>query len=455
MYQAIRESERGGTAVMFGIMALPITLAIGLGIDYATMSADRAQVQNISDRAALAAANVLDATNAQIIAAVNASINEAKVAAKINTIDKVTVTFPGKDRINVQIDAYTPTSLLNIVSDRYAYTVTTETFRGVSGSLEVVFALDTTGSMQGEKLATLKVATKDLVSTLVEDTQSKVKFGIVPFAQYVLVGWSRRNEPWLDVEPDSTTTNRVCKTQQPVIKKYDCVTLQRTVYADGVPSVQSYQSCKQELGPPQEICTNVTTKQIWYGCVGSRNAPLNVSADNTTTKYPGLMNVTCGPKGITPLTDKVSTIRSEIDALSASGETYLPAGLMWGLNMLTPKAPASTAAAFDPDNRNTYPHKTLVLMTDGENTKSPTFPKHDGSDKALANKYTIDLCNNIKAKNIEIYTVAFQVTDTVTKAMLEGCATSTKHYFNATDSASLIAAFSKIADTLKQVRLAR
>ena len=51
-------------------------------------------------------------------------------------------------------------------------------------------------------------------------------------------------------------------------------------------------------------------------------------------------------------------------------------------------------------------------MTDGANTRSPTYPGHDGGDAALANALTSETCTNMKAKpNVTIYTIAFEVTD--------------------------------------------
>ena len=41
------------------------------------------------------------------------------------------------------------------------------------------------------------------------------------------------------------------------------------------------------------------------------------------------------------------------------------------------------------------------------------------------------------------------------KAMLEGCASDASHYYDASDPEKLLAAFSGIAQSLSQVRLAR
>jgi len=51
--------------------------------------------------------------------------------------------------------------------------------------------------------------------------------------------------------------------------------------------------------------------------------------------------------------------------------------------------------------------------------------------------------------------VAFMVDDAAAKTMLETCATDSEHYFDASDPDKLLAAFSGIAQSLSQVRLAR
>ena len=75
--------------------------------------------------------------------------------------------------------------------------------------MDVVLVLDSTGSMQGQKLDTLKRAARDLITHIYDQdgAREKVKFGIVPFAEYVNVGLSNRNEPWIDVPSDYSETN--------------------------------------------------------------------------------------------------------------------------------------------------------------------------------------------------------------------------------------------------------
>ncbi len=74
-----------------------------------------------------------------------------------------------------------------------------------------------------------------------------------------------------------------------------------------------------------------------------------------------------------------------------------------GLATLSPREPFN-----EPTNPNRTTKRYLVLMTDGENTISPTYPYHDGSNTTTANNLTRDICTNIKADNIEVFSIAFR-----------------------------------------------
>ena len=144
--------------------------------------------------------------------------------------------------------------------------------------------------------------------------------------------------------------------------------------------------------------------------------------------------------------------------------TYIPAGLIWGLNVLSPGIPFKDSGEYD--NNNVKPRKVAVLMTDGENTLryNAANGRHATLSGGAANQAkqikqtnddTVAICTYMKSKNIEIFTVAFMVDDPTAKSLLEGCATDSSHYYDATDSDALLAAFSGIGQSLRVVRLAR
>jgi Mg-chelatase subunit ChlD len=184
-----------------------------------------------------------------------------------------------------------------------------------------------------------------------------------------------------------------------------------------------------------------------------------VSDSDPTRRYPGYLNMTCGSV-MTPLTSNMTTVKNAINALSASGETYIPSGLAWGFNALSSPIPLTEAAPYGANGENSNPRKALVLMTDGRNTQRMNHGngRHDvnaASNATEPNNYTKELCTNIKAKNIDVYTVAFEVTDNTIKKILEDCASSPAHYFDASNPAQLTKAFAEISFSLRSLFIAR
>ena len=73
-------------------------------------------------------------------------------------------------------------------------------------------------------------------------------------------------------------------------------------------------------------------------------------------------------------------LKTNINALNASGDTYIPTGLMWGWRTLTSEIPYTEAVtAAEAQSKGVSKH--IVLMTDGENvtSKSTGSGHHDAS----------------------------------------------------------------------------
>ena len=150
-----------------------------------------------------------------------------------------------------------------------------------------------------------------------------------------------------------------------------------------------------------------------------------------------------------PLTDNLVNARMSIDGLTASGSTYIPAGLQWGWRALDASVPFSSQAS---DERN----KLLILMTDGQNTKSQDGTLHTAFDRQAANALTLDLCDQIKRSDIKVATVSYSRggggADT---GMLETCASSENLFYNARNAASLRTAFESAINQANNIRLIR
>ncbi|MET0274235.1 MAG: hypothetical protein ABW360_14705, partial [Phenylobacterium sp.] len=191
----------------------------------------------------------------------------------------------------------------------------------------------------------------------------------------------------------------------------------------------------------------------------------------TYTKGP---NAGCALQPIIPLTTDTAAIKTGIDNMTAIGETNIPLGLMWGWNAVgpTPLLSAQGSAYGTPHLK-----KIVILMTDGENTLFDSNNTNDsyygglgyvwqgmlsgitGSSSttqrttAMNNRLT-QLCTNMKARKIEIYTVRVEVTSG-SSTLLQGCASAPDKFFDVANVNQLGSAFDAIAAAITNLRITK
>ena len=480
---------RGVAGVVVALMgALFAGFAI-MAVDVGTTEFKRQALQRALDSAVLSAAissSVIE-TDEDIAALESAVLEHVVATLPANLSEDVTVVVDAvsdeeSGTTTIEASATIPNPWL---SDRFfktdlegKLTVNNELTRPDARSAEIALVLDNTWSMSaGSRMPDLKNAATVFANALMTEG-APIKIAVVPYTEYVNVGIANRSASWLSVESDSSKTTSKSSCSTPCLESKTTVTKVEKCTGgcsggkctDGIctPKVCTPKVCNMvdeskttcvKLGT--KTCTMVpsTTNRTWSGCVGSRPAPLNAGDSPATgiNTYPGLMDETKCPAALTPLTTNKATVIAAINAMAPLNphETYIPAGLTWGLAALTPSAPLTEAAT-----ASGALQKVLVLMTDGENTRSMKIHSknagkwgHEGSDKSAANTLTADLCSNIKALDITVYTVALSVTDPATAAMLTGCASGSDKAFTASNGAQLADAFKSIANSLKEMSL--
>ena len=480
-------SNRSGQfAVLSAVLSVPLLLAVGLAIDFTRYSSSSKHLQELTDIAALALAGSKEQKEEKLremaMVAIEANIEPDRVMnVSITNLDATS------DDIDLSLQGDIPVSFMALAGyDRLVSRTSALAQRAVTGRVEVSLVLDNTWSMSEtdakgiSKIAALKAAANRLVDDLLTDESGLVKIALVPYADYVNVGTKNRKAPWIEVPDDynKPAKDKVCvtlDTKQVCEKKAPKKTCTRVV--DGV--TETYQcgggctSYKTVKVAPYQSCTGggSGTDYTWYGCVGSRRKNDNrLNDNNPSDRYPGFVDkkYRC-PNPIVPLSSDKTSLQQAIDDMVINRgsyykpQTYIPAGMIWGLNVLSPDGPLGEGAAYDDQNRK--PRKVAILMTDGENTlKFNKNGKHGKISGAVlrvlnlvlsVNTDTETICDNMKAKKIEIFTIAFMVDDANAKSMLESCASDKEHYFDASDSGGLSAAFSGIGASLRVVRLAR
>lgn len=441
-------SERGAVAIIFAASLVTIAIAVGAAIDFGRAHSLRQEMQSTLDAGVLAAAKAVVLKGGDVDTTLKTFVAASELKKENIVIDIVSGTSGANGEVSGAMSGRMPTTLMRLIGQSEMEIAVESSVALGTGNMDLVLVLDSTGSMAGSRLETLKTAAKDLVTTLhdLPNAEEIIKIGVVPFARYVNVGLANRNASWIDVPLEYS--EQVCSMQKPVISKSGCTTQTGNGTNDGVPYTYTYETCSSyEYGPEQNVCYN--KQHVWNGCVGSRNYPLNVTDGNYGTRIPGLLDTSCSA-ALTPLTNTKSTLMSSIDTLSASGDTYIPSGLAWGWRLLSKQEPFTEAS-----EQNDKLKRYVVLMTDGANTRSPQYPDHNGSDTTKANDLTAELCNNIKAEGIEIFSIAFQVTDNTSKTMLQNCASAGGAFYDAINASKLKAAFTDIGHSMMEVRLTK
>lgn len=457
MLQRIKQfhsNTAGNMAMILAISMVPVALAAGAAMDYSRLSNQKNITQAAVDAATLAGGKELNRkSNSELKEFVREYVKANMSPDDFAQIKKLKFKIDRKEgSLKVTAKAKMPTSVMAIAGfSKLKFNIVSAINSG-NGGIELAMVLDNTNSMNADgKLTALKVAAEDFVSTMMQSNsvEDKAKVAIVPFAQYVNVGLSNRGAPWLDV-PDDSTGEEVCRERRDVISKSGCST--KTGYNDGVP--YQYESCSSyTYGEPYQSCYSPTSK--WKGCVGSRKEPLNLQDSGYGVKVPGVMNVSC-PSALATLSTNESSLISQIKAMNGTGETYIPTGLVWGWRVLSKKAPFNGGVSKS-EAKSKKITKAIVLMTDGENSKSanlPSSPKHNGSNVVQANNWTTSVCNNIKSEGMVIYTITFGAgISPATKALIDSCSSGPGYAFDAGNAGELNTAFSDIAEKLNQLYL--
>ncbi|MEL6858856.1 MAG: hypothetical protein AAFO74_10750 [Pseudomonadota bacterium] len=364
--------------------------------------------------------------------------------------------------LELEVDGTLPTTFMNLIGKDHVEIRTKSAITvGAPSQLEIALVLDLSDSMNAHgRLDALKVAAREMVDTLVVKDSDKVKVSVVPFGQNINVGMVNRNASWLEVEADYDIDREVCPKDQNWLNRH-CPLKPTKCNFDGIKAECQQRVCDpgyDQRDAPKDLnkCTEFKLEYRWHGCVLSR-APGSVGylkdSSYQTNKIKGIAsqnaNICAAP--IVPLSSDPDDLKTKIDVLRARGGTHIPSGMLWGLRSL------SSIAPFDEGEEKTVlaekgGFKAVVLMSDGANTLATWY---DGAHETVADSSqerrdtddnTLKVCNDIKSEGVEVYTVAFNVTETATQVLLLKCATSLEHAFKAEDAGDLKDAFKAITE---------
>jgi len=227
-----RREEVGAIAVTYAVAGAFLVGLAFAGIDLSRIAMARNQLQDALDSATLAAGGTKqdsNASRAQTTALLN-TVGRKYMAAALggNTMLKnLSSSFaPGVKKVVGQASADIEPIVVGLFTNGDIHiTAQSEVVRGQDQIVELALVLDTTGSMAGSKIDTLKIAAADLVTSVFNAADTgTVKVALVPFAQHVNLGVASRNQPWAIVPADKhiyhqvltpqSCTTRQCDTEQ-------------------------------------------------------------------------------------------------------------------------------------------------------------------------------------------------------------------------------------------------
>ena len=473
--------------MMFAVSTVMLLTGIGVAVDYSNLSRARIALQSQVDAAVLAAATVEVETNrngnghayGRSNEGLQTRVDTAKevIAANgfdLNGIDPVVTQNEHTIEVRAELD-YKPFfgGILGVDNIR----LVAESESGLPGAtkLDIVLVLDNTRSMRVDgKLDALKTGAISLVDA-VEESGSESKIGLVPFARYVRVNDSARTASWfqMPVEFDTPRTS-----EDASYTGGNCIRETRTRSVDGVEEQYERNNCTGQTVTYET--QNSIVESRWEGCVGTRVSPYSERDDAYSHRIPGLLNkiprehsglsfdrnAHC-PAEINALTDDYSSLKNKINGMWTTDNTYIPTGLIWGQRVLSPGEPYDNA----PENGEISNRQVLVLMSDGHNTTEimndsnsvaylsapPYIGDVDDDERAhAADAATARLCESVKSEGIDIYTIAFQVTDGTTRNLLRNCASNPDQALTADSNEALITEFRNLANRLEaEIRLIR
>src|SRR5262245_29265546 len=199
---AFLTDARGSAAILFGAMAIPLTIGLGVAVDYGRALLMHERMQAALDAATLAVGSWPGLSNAQMETKAQQYFDANFKANQLGTVSPVHLTTSGNN-IVVSVSGSVPTTVMRLANIDHVNVGASTTVLVGMGTAEVALALDNSGSMSGTKIDALKTAANDLVDTLFNAAQNTVepdplKIAVVPFAASVNVGSQYANASWMD-----------------------------------------------------------------------------------------------------------------------------------------------------------------------------------------------------------------------------------------------------------------
>lgn len=487
----LRKDQRGNTLAMAGAALIPIAGMIGSGLDMARAYMAQAKLQNACDAAALAARREMSGTVWSTEAETEGqrffdfnfpatTMNAQNVSATISqsTTDSSTV--------EVVANADIPTTIMGLFG-KETLPIAVECHADQDyGNNDIMVVLDVTGSMNDTpsgsgyptKINRLRSGAISLYRALEGATNTRTRYGLMPYSMTVNVGADLRDQDIL-----ATTyywqERRICTRRWGswcwrYEDQYDLWDV--SVQEAGWSSISQWRNdddaCIEErptignAAHPIEIEQTVSQADIDEVASNSsdtarqwgRYDPGEVERRNGYSVSPNAC-----PARASKLREygSESAFQSAIDAATSrvGGNTYHDIGLAWGARYLSS---TGMFAAENPEDFNGVPvakhivyltDGLLQVSTDGYSAYGYERERHrlqgaQGQNQRHVNHF-LATCSRAKSMGMTIWVIALDVADT---SDIEPCATSDGHFYTS-DGTDLDDVFAQIGAGIGRLRL--
>ena len=423
------KSNTGNFALMAAISIFLLVLVVAVAIDTTRLTQASTKLKGLTDSAALAAAEGQNRSLSE-----RKAIFEEMMQIGIANSPELSVMYD----YNLTYDTNSDAEVLTVTSRAEAklfFPMTRGDGKFVSALsevtagrefVEVALVLDISSSMDGAKIVELRNSATSFVQTLMDNqnTQGRVSIAVIPY------GGSVRLPNDLNF-----MLNQPAPTQHWIGNQWNgCVSVSPFDYNTGI-TPQHRMNFMPDF-------TAYAARNNW--CPEAGNEMIGLSNNE-------------------------NTLLNKIAGLTLSDGTATDIGAAWGFAALDPRwrSQIQGMTPGSPRNYNARTKKIMVVMSDGGITgqrypnnselASGTPPYHTGNDVSTdieANNGYQDICDLTKTRDIEIYTIGFDLNTQDKIDRLQYCGTSAAHNYEA-DVGQLITAFENIAASIKGLRLSQ
>ncbi|WP_018148934.1 pilus assembly protein [Henriciella marina] len=209
--------QRGNTAMIFAICLIPLLAIAGGAMDMTRHRTASVETQAALDAALLHVAHGMGERSIEELKLDARQIFDQQMVERGFTLEDFDIVQNGDD-ITATVDGEIQTTLLGLIGIGTLNVSRISQVRYSERQFEIALALDTTGSMAGDKIVQLRAAAKLLVDKIDAGTSKTAnrRFALVPFTTWVNVGPENWNEDWIDQDgrSDVSATNLLPRTSR-------------------------------------------------------------------------------------------------------------------------------------------------------------------------------------------------------------------------------------------------